>query len=75
MASFAADRLLFAKIALFMMMVTLAALNRYRLVPRLARSDPAPVFRALSFTIVSELFLGAVVLLAVSALGLMNPYS
>ena len=69
------DRVLFAKVALFTMMVTVAALNRYRLVPRLTRSDPALVFRALSFTIVIELFIGAVVLLAVSALGLMSPYS
>ena len=69
------DRVLFAKVAFFAMMVTVAALNRYRLVPRLTRSDPAPVFQALSFTIVIELFIGAVVLLAVSALGLMNPYS
>ena len=69
------DRVLFAKVALFAMMVAVAALNRYRLVPRLTRSDPALVFRALSFTIVIELFIGAVVLLAVSALGLMNPYS
>ena len=68
------DRVLFAKVALFTMMVTVAALNRYRLVPRLTRSDPALVFRALSFTIVIELFIGAVVLLAVSALGLMSPY-
>ena len=69
------DRVLFAKVALFTMMVAVAALNRYRLVPRLTRSDPALVFRALSFTIVIELFIGAVVLLAVSALGLMSPYS
>ena len=69
------DRVLFAKVAFFTMMVTVAALNRYRLVPRLTRSDPAPVFQALSFSIAIELFIGAVVLLAVSALGLMNPYS
>ena len=69
------DRVLFAKVALFTMMVTVAALNRYRLVPRLTRSDPAPVFQALSFSIAMELFIGTGVLLAVSALGLMNPYS
>jgi len=69
------DRVLVAKIALFAMMVTVAALNRYRLVTRLTRSDPAPVFRALSRNIVIELFIGAAVLLDVSALGLMHPHS
>jgi copper resistance protein D len=69
------DRVLVAKMALFAMMVAVAALNRYRLVTRLTRSDPAPVLRALSRNIVIELFIGAAVLLDVSALGLMHPHS
>jgi copper resistance protein D len=69
------DRVLVAKVALFVMMVTVAALNRYRLVNRLTHSDPAPVFRALSRNIAIELFIGIAVLLDVSALGLMNPHS
>ena len=69
------DRVLVAKIGLFAMMVAVAALNRYRLVTRLTRSDPAPVLRALSRNIFIELFIGTAVLLDVSALGLMHPHS
>jgi putative copper resistance protein D len=69
------DRVLFAKVALFAMMVGVAALNRYRLANRFVRSDPASLLWPLSRNIAIEQLIGVAVLLDVSALGLMNPHA
>jgi copper resistance protein D len=63
-------RLLLLKIALFVAMVAVAAVNRFRLTPRL----PAPVaMRALARNSLIECALGLGVLLIVGALGTMPP--
>jgi putative copper resistance protein D len=66
-------RALLFKIGLFAAMVGLALYNRYSL-HRQIEADPARALRALSRNVVWEQVLGFVVLLAVSALGLMTPY-
>jgi copper resistance protein D len=64
-------RVLLIKIALFGCMLVLAIANRYWLMPRLARQGR--FLGVLFHTITMEQALAAAVLLAVSALGLMNP--
>jgi putative copper resistance protein D len=64
-------RVLLAKVALFGFMLMLAAANRYWLMPRLAQQDR--LLSVLVRTIAMEQALAAAVLLAVSALGLVNP--
>src|SRR6478672_3493654 len=64
-------RVLLAKVALFGLMLVLAALNRYWLTPRLAQQGT--LLRVLVRTIALEQALAAAVLLAVSVLGLMSP--
>jgi putative copper resistance protein D len=68
------DRVLLAKVALFGIMVAIAALNRWALVSRFGRSGLAPVASQLSRNIAAEQLLGAAILLAASMLGLMNPH-
>ena len=69
--------LLLAKLALFATMLGMAALNRYRLVPRLAAEvDSATVSgatRALRRSLLVELAIGVVVLMAVALLGVLSP--
>lgn len=64
--------LLAVKVALVAVMVGLAALNRYRLVPRLAHT-PASTLRALRRATVAEIALGVVVVGLVSIFGMLEP--
>lgn len=66
-------RMLSLKIAAFVLMVALAGLNRFRLVPRLAapRSDSA--VGRLRFDVAAELALGVLVLLIVAVIGTLDP--
>lgn len=63
-------RLLLFKIALFAAMVTIAAVNKYRLTPRLAAPRS---FLALQLNTAAEIVLGLGVLLLAGALGGMDP--
>lgn len=68
--------LLLAKLALFAAMLGLAALNRFRLTPRLGAalaSEPAAALPALRRSIVLEAMLGVGVLSLVSAMGILQP--
>lgn len=65
-------RLLIAKIALFGGMLLLAAANRWRLTPRLAR-DGAEALPALRRSLVLETMLALAIMALVAALGTMNP--
>lgn len=66
-------QILLLKIALFALMVGLALINRFLLLPRLSSSTGGPALRKLSAAIVLEQIAGAGVLLAVAVLGLMDP--
>jgi copper resistance protein D len=66
-------KILLLKIALFALMVGLALINRFLLLPRLSSSTGGPALRKLSAAIVLEQIAGAGVLLAVAVLGLMDP--
>jgi hypothetical protein len=70
-------RLLLAKLAVFVGMVGLAAANRYRLTPGLAKGlaqgDPASALHALRLSLLVETAAGLVVLLLVSMLGVLAP--
>jgi copper resistance protein D len=63
--------LLVAKILIVALMITIAAFNRYALVPRLQRKPAA--LAALRHTARAEVALGAVVVALVSVFGLLNP--
>ncbi len=65
--------LLAVKLVLFCLMLVLAAVNRLRLVPRLAASNHEPAATRLWWSILAELVLGLVILLAVGALGITSP--
>lgn len=69
--------LLLGKLGLFTTMLGMAALNRYRLVPRLAAEvDSATTCgatRALRRSLLAELAIGVVVLMAVALLGVLSP--
>ena len=62
--------LLAVKLVLFCLMLALAAVNRLQLVPRLAASNHGPAAIWLWWSILAELALGLVILLAVGALGI-----
>ena len=67
--------ILLIKIALFLVLLLVAAFNRFRLLPRLAE-EPRPdatVLGLFSRTVLVELVLGAALLLAASVLGLADP--
>ena len=66
-----------AKIALFAAMLGLAALNRYRLTPRLDASLPSSdaAVQALRWSVLGETALAALVLAAVALLGILSPPS
>jgi putative copper resistance protein D len=70
-------RLLTAKVALFFVMVAVAAINRFRLTPELvpdASLAPArQVLRRLRRNAVIEIVLGAVIIAIVAKLGVMPP--
>ncbi len=62
--------LLAVKLILFCLMLVLAAVNRLKLVPRVAASNYTPAAMLLWWSILAELALGLVILLAVGALGI-----
>jgi putative copper export protein/mono/diheme cytochrome c family protein len=64
-------RLLLVKVALFGVMVAIAAVNRLHLTPRLAAEDTA--FRALARNSLIEAAIGLAILVIVGALGTMAP--
>jgi copper resistance protein D len=72
-------QILLGKIALFAAMLALAATNRFWLVPRMIETragrsgDPSVWLGRLRYHVLSEQFLGLMVLLAVSVLGTMRP--
>jgi copper resistance protein D len=67
-------RLLMVKIALFLAMVGLALINRFRLVPRLSGSGQAIVpLRALYRSVIAEQALGLAILAVVAVLGTWPP--
>jgi putative copper resistance protein D len=67
-------RLLLAKVALFVAMLVLAALHRFRLAPALAGgAPPSRVLRALRLSMLTETALGLAVLGLVSVLGSLEP--
>ncbi len=73
--STAYNRLLLAKIGLFMAMVAVAAYNRQRLTPRLSSpSDPGPAMRQLQWNSLAETGLGLLILAIVAVLGRMTPH-
>ncbi len=70
-------RLLLAKLGVFAVMLVLAALNRYRLVPRLETQvrtgDHASAMATLRGSLLIESACAVVILLAVAVLGVQNP--
>jgi putative copper resistance protein D len=64
--------LLMLKIAVFLVMVTLAAVNRLSLTPRLAASDGKSV-HALTRNTVAEIVLGLLIFVIVGLLGTLHP--
>jgi putative copper resistance protein D len=68
---------LLAKLAVFALMLGLAALNRFRLTPRLEQAlaglDPAPALFALRRSLLAESVVGLSVLVLVSWLGTLTP--
>ena len=66
---------LLVKIAIFIVLVLVAAFNRFRLLPRLAAGGgpAATVLRLFAQTVLLELALGAALLFAASVLGLADP--
>jgi putative copper resistance protein D len=65
--------LLTIKLGLFGLMLVLAAVNRLKLVPRLAAANHGPAAARLWWSILGELVLGLVILLVVGALGITAP--
>jgi putative copper resistance protein D len=63
-------RLLLLKIALFVAMVTVAGVNRFRLTPRLPGKDP---LRRLGRNVFVEIGLGLAIIAIVSVLGTLAP--
>jgi putative copper resistance protein D len=67
-------RLLLAKLALFALMLALAARNRFRLTPALARAaDPAAALPALRRSVALEAAAGVAILALVAWLGTLDP--
>lgn len=79
MAASPYGRLLLVKLGLFVAMLGLAALNRYRLTPNLetglGTSDPSPVLAALRRSLLLETGAAAAILVLVSVLGTLEPVS
>jgi putative copper resistance protein D len=68
------NRLLLAKIGLFIAMVTIAAVNRQRLTPRLSGADPRRAMRQLQWNSLTETGLGLLIVAIVAVLGRMTPH-
>jgi copper resistance protein D len=68
------NRLLAAKIALFVGMVAIAAINRQRLTPQLSGAGHRSAMRMLRWNCLTESLLGAVILAIVAVLGRMAPH-
>jgi copper resistance protein D len=68
-------RLLLVKIALFLAMLAIAAVNRMRLTPRLAAGGAAagPALRQLRTNALAEAIIGALILIIVAVLGTLPP--
>jgi copper resistance protein D len=68
-------RLLLVKIALFLIMLAIAAVNRTRLTPRLVAGGTAagPALRQLRANALVEAVIGALILLIVAMLGTLPP--
>jgi putative copper resistance protein D len=66
-------RLLILKVALFGLMLALAALNRFRLVPALESGLDDGALRRLKAHVAGEQLLGLAVLLSVAVLGTLDP--
>jgi putative copper resistance protein D len=67
-------RLLLAKVSLFLLMLSVAAINRRRLTPQLASSNDAPAaVGPLSKNCLIEALLGGINLVSVGALGILSP--
>src|SRR5712664_555945 len=70
------NRLLLAKIALFIAMLALAAFNRQRLTPRLSNArDHRRAIRQLQWNSLAEVGLGLLILAIVAVLGRMAPHA
>lgn len=72
--------LLMSKLVLFVLMLALAAGNRFRLTPRLGavladRENPQPALRRLRLSVVAETLVGAVLLAVVAVMGTLPPPS
>ena len=67
-------RVLLMKILLVVLMMGLAVFNRYLLLPRLRTAKQAVTLRPLVRSIAVERLVGLLMLLDVSALGMMNPH-
>jgi putative copper resistance protein D len=67
-------RVLAIKVLLFAAMFALATYNRFRLLPQMHGAGERPALKSLLTTTALEQTLAVFVLLAVSALGLMDPY-
>ncbi len=65
--------LLVAKLVLFGLMLVLAGVNRWRLVPRLTSSDPGPAATLLWWSVSGELMIGLAILVVAGALGVTSP--
>ena len=73
-------QLLIFKLVLFVLMLALAAGNRFRLTPRLGalladREDPRPALRRLRHSVVVETLVGAMLLAVVAVMGTLPPPS
>ncbi len=67
-------RILLVKVALFLILLSVAAFNRQRLTPQLANSTEAPpAARTLSRNCLIEAVLGGIILALVGALGILSP--
>jgi putative copper resistance protein D len=67
-------RLLAAKIALFLVMIGLALVNRFRLMPRLSASEAATApLRTLARSVLAEQAIGLAILAVVAVLGTWPP--
>lgn len=67
-------RLLMIKLALFALMLLLAALNRFWLVPAVARPDAKKSLSRLRYHIIGEQLLGVSIIALVSVLGILAPF-
>ncbi|MDP3800765.1 copper homeostasis membrane protein CopD [Brevundimonas sp.] len=73
-------QLLIAKLALFALMLALAARNRFRLTPALGSAlaggqDPRPAFQRLRHSVLAETLAGALLLAVVAVMGTLAPPS